>query len=133
MPLRVLAISLDLEQDFFTKLYSKPSILSRVIHYPKPEEADSEEFGIGALAHTDYGHITILAQDPAGGLEVQLPSGGGPGEPAGEEFLHFGVPRAGALGQPAGALGRGGGHGRILLGVTLLYKRGRLKCDILRA
>jgi isopenicillin N synthase-like dioxygenase len=73
--MRVLAISLDLEQDFFTKFYSKPSILSRVIHYPKPEEADSEEFGIGALTHTDYGHITILAQDPAGGLEVQLPGG----------------------------------------------------------
>ena len=73
--MRVLAISLDLEEDFFTRLYSKPSILSRVIHYPQPEESHAAEFGIGALAHTDYGHITILAQDPAGGLEVQLPSG----------------------------------------------------------
>jgi isopenicillin N synthase-like dioxygenase len=73
--MRVLAVSLDLEEDFFTKLYSKPSILSRVIHYPKPEEAHETEYGIGALAHTDYGHITILAQDPAGGLEIQLPSG----------------------------------------------------------
>ena len=73
--MRVLAISLDLEEDFFTKLYTKPSILSRVIHYPKPEDSHAAEFGIGALAHTDYGHITILAQDPAGGLEVRLPSG----------------------------------------------------------
>jgi len=73
--LKVLAISLDLDQDYFTKFYVKPTITTRVIHYPRPEEGHDEDFGIGALTHTDYGHITILAQDPAGGLEIQLPNG----------------------------------------------------------
>ena len=73
--LRALAVSLEVEEDFFTKLYSKPAVTTRVIHYPKPEDATDDDFGIGALTHTDYGHITILAQDPAGGLEIQLPNG----------------------------------------------------------
>ncbi|WP_158814145.1 isopenicillin N synthase family oxygenase [Methylocapsa sp. S129] len=72
---RVLAVSLDLEEDYFAKLYTKPSILARVIHYPMPEPGQESDFGVGALAHTDYGHITILAPDPAGGLEIQLPGG----------------------------------------------------------
>jgi isopenicillin N synthase-like dioxygenase len=73
--MRILALSLGLEESFFAKLYTKPSILSRVIHYPKPDAEHETDFGIGALTHTDYGHITILAQDPAGGLEIQLPGG----------------------------------------------------------
>ena len=73
--MRALAASLDLEDDFFTRLYTKPAITTRVIHYPIPEAAADDDFGIGALTHTDYGHFTILAQDPAGGLEIQLPGG----------------------------------------------------------
>jgi len=73
--LRVLALSLGQAEDFFTNFYAKPTVTTRLIHYPKPEEVADEDFGIGALAHTDYGHITILAQDPGGGLEIALPSG----------------------------------------------------------
>ena len=73
--MKLLAISLDLDEEYFAKYYVKPTITTRVIHYPKPEEGHDADFGIGALTHTDYGHITILAQDPAGGLEIQLPSG----------------------------------------------------------
>ena len=39
----------------------------RMLHYPLQSEA-KEEGSIGALAHTDYGMITVLAQDPLGGL-----------------------------------------------------------------
>jgi isopenicillin N synthase-like dioxygenase len=73
--LKVLALSLELDEDYFVKFYDKPTIATRVIHYPKPEDNEDGEFGIGALTHTDYGHITILAQDPAGGLEIELPTG----------------------------------------------------------
>jgi isopenicillin N synthase-like dioxygenase len=45
-----------------------------MIRYPAhPEGADERTFGAGA--HTDWGAITILAQDSHGGLEVQMPDG----------------------------------------------------------
>jgi isopenicillin N synthase-like dioxygenase len=73
--IRVLALSLDLEEDFFLRHYRKPVFTTRVIHYPVPDERFGADYDIGALAHTDYGHITVLAQDPSGGLEIRLPSG----------------------------------------------------------
>ncbi len=72
---RVLALSLDLNEDFFLQHYQKPVFTTRVIHYPVPDQRFEAEYDIGALAHTDYGHITVLAQDPSGGLEIRLPSG----------------------------------------------------------
>lgn len=73
--LRLLALSLDLEADFFTSRFADPTIQTRVIHYPKPEAEFADDFDIGAVSHTDYGLITMLAQDPGGGLEIQLPHG----------------------------------------------------------
>ncbi|MDJ0388762.1 2-oxoglutarate and iron-dependent oxygenase domain-containing protein [Roseomonas sp. E05] len=73
--LRVLAVSLGVEEDYFVRFYSKPTILTRLIHYPAPEAVADPEFGIGALDHTDYGLITLLYQDPAGGLELKKPDG----------------------------------------------------------
>ena len=46
----------------------------RMVRYPAhPADADERTFGAGA--HTDWGAITILAQDAHGGLEVHLPDG----------------------------------------------------------
>ena len=46
-----------------------------MVRYPAhPEGADERTFGAGA--HTDWGAVTILAQDAHGGLEVQMPDGG---------------------------------------------------------
>jgi isopenicillin N synthase-like dioxygenase len=72
--LRVFAVSLDLEEDFFQRLYRKPAVLTRLMHYPVPDEAPSDDL-FGASAHTDFGVITILAQDPSGGLEVMKRDG----------------------------------------------------------
>ncbi|MGB0943012.1 MAG: isopenicillin N synthase family dioxygenase [Marinomonas sp.] len=65
-----IALSLDLEADYFTKLQQKPITIQRLLHYP-PQEGpiNQEEIGIGA--HTDYGFLTILSQDDIGGLQVQ--------------------------------------------------------------
>jgi isopenicillin N synthase-like dioxygenase len=46
----------------------------RMIRYP-PHPADADEQTFGAGVHTDWGALTILAQDVHGGLEVCMPDG----------------------------------------------------------
>lgn len=70
----LLARSLDLREDFFEPLYGAPSDVLRFLRYPpQPKDADSKTFGAGS--HTDWGAMTLLAQDDIGGLEVQMPDG----------------------------------------------------------
>ena len=72
--MQLLALSLDLPETFFDATSANPMITLRMIRYPAhPEGADERTFGAGA--HTDWGAITILAQDAHGGLEVQMPQG----------------------------------------------------------
>ena len=68
------ARSLKLADDFFLNYYSHPTVLMRLMHYP-PQTAAAIQGSIGATAHTDFGVITILYQDPDGGLELQSPDG----------------------------------------------------------
>ena len=72
--LRVFAKSLELEESFFTNYYQNPTVLMRLLHYP-PQEQAQEPGSLGAYPHTDYGVITVLAQDPSGGLELQKTDG----------------------------------------------------------
>ena len=72
--LKLFAKSLDLADDFFLRHYDNPTILMRMLHYP-PQSKAEEEGSVGALAHTDYGVITVLAQDPLGGLELERRDG----------------------------------------------------------
>jgi isopenicillin N synthase-like dioxygenase len=72
--LRVFAVALDLEEGFFVRLYEKPTMSMRFLHYPRPPEGGKASV-VGSAAHTDYGVLTILYQDPAGGLELQKPDG----------------------------------------------------------
>ncbi|MFT4195867.1 isopenicillin N synthase family dioxygenase, partial [Ottowia sp.] len=72
--MQLLALSLRLPEDFFDATSNSPMVTLRMIRYPAhPEGADERTFGAGA--HTDWGAITILAQDAHGGLEVQTPEG----------------------------------------------------------
>lgn len=67
--LRGIALSLDLPEAYFESLMSNPISIQRLLHYPSQGiEADKDVIGIGA--HTDYGNMTILAQDDVGGLQV---------------------------------------------------------------
>jgi isopenicillin N synthase-like dioxygenase len=69
-----LALSLDLPWGFFDGSMDDNMSALRLLHYPPHPAADPRrELGIGA--HTDWGAVTILAQDGTGGLEIQLPSG----------------------------------------------------------
>lgn len=68
------AISLDLPRDWFSAKMTQPIMIQRLIHYPSQSgQIDERMIGIGA--HTDYGLMTILAQDDVGGLQVMNRSG----------------------------------------------------------
>ena len=67
------ALSLALDAQHFRRaLTAKPTQLFRVFHYPASDAAD----GWGVGEHTDYGLLTLLAQDDNGGLQVKTPNGG---------------------------------------------------------
>lgn len=80
------ALSLSLDDDYFARHYTAdPTVLFRIFHYPatdKPglpatsapiSDHPSDAWGVGE--HTDYGLLTLLAQDDHGGLQVKTPRG----------------------------------------------------------
>ncbi len=67
------ALGLGLEESYFVDRYtSDPLILFRIFNYPPSRAASADKdarWGVGE--HTDYGLLTILRQDDAGGLQVK--------------------------------------------------------------
>lgn len=72
--LRGFSAAIGEKPDFFARYFTPPTTALRLIHYP-PAPANRPEDLYGAHPHTDYGFLTILAQDGIGGLEVQRPDG----------------------------------------------------------
>ncbi|TBU84438.1 2-oxoglutarate and iron-dependent oxygenase domain-containing protein [Phytopseudomonas dryadis] len=68
--LRAMTIALGIERDFFDQRFVEPISVLRLIHYP-PRHTASSDAQQGAGAHTDYGCVTLLYQDQAGGLQVR--------------------------------------------------------------
>jgi isopenicillin N synthase-like dioxygenase len=67
------ALSLGLDAGYFAGGYTAdPTILFRVFSYP-PSPPGSAGWGVGE--HTDYGLLTLLAQDDSGGLQIAAPEG----------------------------------------------------------
>ena len=63
-----LALGLRLDENYFADRYTAdPLTLFRIFSYPPPR--DPGFWGVGE--HTDYGLLTVLLQDDAGGLEVR--------------------------------------------------------------
>lgn len=69
-----MALALDLPEDHFRPFHQAPVCTLRLLHYP-PRPAGIPDASIGAGAHTDWGAVTVLAQDEVGSLEVQDKSG----------------------------------------------------------
>jgi len=68
-----IALSLDLEADYFHRHYTAdPTVLFRIFRYPS-FDASNDIWGVGE--HTDYGLLTLLLQDDAGGLQVKTLEG----------------------------------------------------------
>jgi isopenicillin N synthase-like dioxygenase len=67
------ALSLGLEAGYFAEGYTAdPTVLFRIFSYP-PSAPGTDGWGVGE--HTDYGLLTLLAQDDSGGLQVATPGG----------------------------------------------------------
>ena len=66
-----ISLALGLEADHFARAYlARPTLLFRIFRYPPTSPG-----GWGVGEHTDYGLLTLLAQDEVGGLEVKARSG----------------------------------------------------------
>ena len=76
--LSLLAVSLDKPVDFFSD-YPVDSISTlRLLHYPpqpSSRQPQTDEARLCCTPHTDSGILTLLHQDPTGGLEVLNASG----------------------------------------------------------
>ncbi len=71
--LGAVAMGLGLEEGWFSRhVTADPTVLFRIFHYP-PAPEDDDPYGV--QEHTDYGLLTILAQDGTPGLQVHSTSG----------------------------------------------------------
>ncbi len=71
---RAFAMDLGLAPDFFEGVFDRPMATLRLLHYPPPPPTMMAG-QLGAGEHTDYGNLTLLATDEAGGLMVRHRSG----------------------------------------------------------
>lgn len=72
--MRGFALGLGLEENFFLKSSNRPLSRGSFVYYPhQSQNAAKDQFGVGP--HTDFGVLTVLAQDNVGGLQVQNISG----------------------------------------------------------
>lgn len=68
-----IATDLGLCSSFFADKFDRPMATLRLLHYPPCKAGEGELSGAGE--HTDYGSVTILLNDNAGGLQVRRRDG----------------------------------------------------------
>ncbi|MEM9033171.1 MAG: 2-oxoglutarate and iron-dependent oxygenase domain-containing protein [Actinomycetota bacterium] len=72
---RALAMALGLEPGFFEDQPGETMHHLRMVHYPPMDGLAPEPGQLGCGAHTDYGTLTVLADDGVGGLQVRTRDG----------------------------------------------------------
>lgn len=93
--------ALALAAGTLTRHFESPTTFLRLLHYPSQPPMDGL---YGSAPHTDYGFITLLAQDDTGGLQVRDPAG---------QWLDV-PPRPDAFIMNAGDMLQRWSHGRFL-------------------
>jgi len=71
---RAIALALRTDAEAFSAAFAPPTTFLRLLHYP-PQPPDPANDIYGSAPHTDFGCITILAQDTIGGLQVRNAAG----------------------------------------------------------
>ena len=72
--MRGFAMGLGLAPDTFLRTATRPLSRASFVWYPaQGVDLGADQFGVGP--HTDFGVLTVLAQDDVGGLQVQTPDG----------------------------------------------------------
>ena len=74
--LKAFAAGLDIDEDYFVHNFDQPISRGTLIHYPSQGSAnfdkkDDSPPQYGVSPHTDFGTLTLLAQDDTGGLQVR--------------------------------------------------------------
>jgi isopenicillin N synthase-like dioxygenase len=72
---RGLAMGIGLPAEFFADQPGETMLHLRLVHYPPLDRVAPEPGQFGCGAHTDYGTMTVLADDGVGGLQVRQRSG----------------------------------------------------------
>lgn len=68
--LRAIAVNLNIDQEYFTRYFDKPITRGSLIYYPhQTKSLGIDQYGVSP--HTDYGTLTLLAQDNTGGLRIR--------------------------------------------------------------
>ena len=67
---RAFAANLGRDLDYFTQQFDRPITRCSLVYYPpQPPDLGDDQFGVAP--HTDYGCLTLVYQDPIGGLQVR--------------------------------------------------------------
>jgi len=72
--MRAVAVGYGLPEDYFVSFFERTRGATRLLHYP-PLAGEPLPGQLRAGAHTDFGAVSLLFQDDAGGLEIQHPDG----------------------------------------------------------
>ncbi len=71
---RPIALDLGVDEHFFASAFEGAVAIARLLYYP-PHPGTFDGTLHGSAPHTDYGNVTFLAQDDAGGLELRARDG----------------------------------------------------------
>jgi len=73
--LSAIAVGFGESPDAFETHYQKPLARGQLVYYPPSQASDERDQRFGVAPHTDFGVLTLLLQDDAGGLQVKTRSG----------------------------------------------------------
>ena len=72
--MHVALLAAEADPQDFMYAFDDPTIWLRLLHYPPTSPLSPDDL-YGSAPHTDFGCLTLLAQDDVGGLQVKTPKG----------------------------------------------------------